>query len=166
MRKVLLGALIIVIIGAIFLVLRPITYSEEDFMSSWNEKWEIKLPTPERIETLIRTEMPARGDGEWLYAFYYSEPLQKMSELGFEEVTPINQTEVERLISNFKQDTVNTHIGNQEKQKNITQAFQQLNKTVSENDYYRYYAKNGGQDYYIAHYQSEQNRILLYEWHQ
>lgn len=126
----------------------------------------MNLPIPERIETIIQTEMPTRGDGEWLYALQYSEILGDLSELGFKQVMATNQNEVERLINKFKDDTINTHLGNNNKQREVIEAFQQLNTTVSQKDYYRYFAKNGGGDYYITLYQPEHSRLFMFEWHQ
>lgn len=137
-----------------------------ELVESYEERWGIVLPEPQRFERIWATKHPARGDGEWASVLYYEEALPKPTSADFNFITAENEAVILDMVNRFINNTINTHLDDEETQAEIQEAFQKHPVQFGLGDYYFHQAENGGNDYFIGIYSRANNKIYLLEWHQ
>lgn len=130
-------------------------------MNSKEEKWGIQLPLPDSWDELFTSGPSFHGDGEFVYVYHYSNLNNEMLDSGMIEIVENNLPIVNSRILKFISDTISMQDGHK-----AQIAFEKYPLEVQLGDLYYYKVKNGGNDYVIAVYKNEEQKLYIMEWHQ
>lgn len=162
-RLLIMGCLLI----ALYFIIKP--WPEPtmlEIVESYEDRWGVPLPEPQRFEKVWATKIPARGDGEWYSVMHYEQELPEPNDANFIEITAQNETVISGKVNRFIANTIDTHLSDQETQTAIREAFDEHPVEFSVGDYYFHQAENGGYDYIIGVYSQAYKKVYLMEWHQ
>ena len=154
-------------LAIIYLLLRP--WPEPtmlEIVEGYEESWGIALPEPQRFEQIWATKNSAHGDGEWVSVLHYDAALPEPPSADFNLITAENEAVISSKVNRFMANTIDTHLGDEETQAEIREAFEKHPVEFTLGDYYFHQAKNGGDDYIIGIYSRASNNIYLLKWHQ
>jgi len=132
-----------------------------DEYEALEKSWGIALPRADEVTSLLTTENPARGDGEWFTKYSYLKPID-FSETPFVHLTAQQVAEANNKIDNFKIRTLNFH----QHEKSVVDIFETHDIQATEGDYYFYKERNHGNDTIVLLYKTADKHLYKYEWHQ
>lgn len=151
----------------VYLLIRPPSEPTMlEIAQRYEGRWGIELPEPQRFEQVWATKMAARGDGEWYSVLHFEQELPEPSDADLIKITEKNAGIISGKVSRFISNTIDTHLGDEETQTAIREAFDNNSVEISIGDYYFHKGENGGNDYIIGVYSKSQRKIYLLEWHQ
>lgn len=165
--KKLIGLVIAIIVLTVFIAfiwIKSLVSSDPSkIVHSYEERWGISIPLPNKVTALWTEPLPARGDGIWIKRLDYTD--QDTSFTGnMIEITEINQEEVRQYVSKFISSSINSY--SDDYKKNIQVVFEDIDVNVEIGDYYYYNSKNGGDDYFISLCKVNEQVVYTFEWHQ
>lgn len=164
MKKIIFVLLTLVLVVFVFLTFYSSTTTPEEMVAHTHERWGVELPVPDEMIDVWSTKYPARGDGEWVTEWRYEQQLQPEQLHDFIEITNDNIVEANRPVSHFLDRVTAMYRLQQD------DAFEIVLKSyatkLEPGDYYFHHSENGDYDTFTAIYQRQENRILLFEWHQ
>lgn len=164
MKKIVIFLFIGLVIMIIYIAFYRVSVTPEEMVVQYKERWSVELPVPHEIIDVWSTKYPARGDGEWVTELRYDHAVNPAQLQDFVKVTDGNLIVADRLVNNFINRVQNMYKIQQD------DAFKKTIATYSTDvkpgDYYFHRSENGDFDTFTAIYQEEENRILLFKWHQ
>ncbi|WP_339212742.1 hypothetical protein [Solibacillus sp. FSL W8-0372] len=164
MKKIIISLFIGLVILFIYIASYRVSVTPEEMVVQYKERWDVELPVPNEIIDVWSTKYPARGDGEWVNELRYDLVVNPEQLRDFEEVTDENLIAANRLVNNFINRVQNMYkIQQDEAFKNVIAAY---TTNLKPGDYYFHRSENGDFDTFTAIYQKEENRMLLFQWHQ
>lgn len=164
MKKIVIFIFIGLVMIFIYTAFYRVSVTPEEMMTQYKERWGMELPVPNEIIDAWSTKYPARGDGEWVTELRYDRDVNPEQLHDFVIVTEENLSAANRLVSGFINRVESMYkIQQDEAFKNAIAAY---STKLKPDDYYFHRSENGDYDTFTAIYQAEENRILLFEWHQ
>jgi hypothetical protein len=162
--KKLIVIVIIVLISFIGLFLMKSLESDPlEIVTSYEERWGISIPSPNKVTALWTEPFPARGDGIWIKRLDYTNQDTSITR-NMIKITETNQAEVQQYVSKFISSSINSY--SDDYKVKIQNVFRDINVNVEIGDYYYYKSENGGYDYFISLCKVSEQVVYTFEWHQ
>ncbi|GAB0170654.1 hypothetical protein LSPCS325_40910 [Lysinibacillus sp. CTST325] len=163
--KKLIGIVIVIIVLIVFIgffwIKSFVNSDPSEIVYSYEERWGISMPLPNKVTELWTEPFAARGDGAWVKCLDFTNQNTSFTQ-NMIKVTETNQKEARQYVSKFISNSINSY--SDDNKVKIQNVFQDININVDIGDYYYY--KNRGNDYFICLYKVNEQVVYTFEWHQ
>ena len=164
MKKSIILLLIGLIIVIVYISFQTISVTPEEKTIHYKERWGIELPLPDEIIDVWSTKYPARGDGEWVTEFNYDANVSPEQLNDFTKITEENLSKANGYVNFFLNRVISMY--SIQRDEAFKKTIEPYAISLKPGDYYFHKSENGNFDTFTAIYQQQENRILIFEWHQ
>ena len=141
-----------------------VSVTPEETIAHYKERWGVEMPIPDEINDIWSTKYPAHGDGEWVTEFKYEITLLPEQLNDFTKVTEENISLANGFVNKFLNRVKNIY--SIQRDDTFNQTIEPYSIDLKLGDYYFHHSENGDFDTFTGIYQQQENRILVFEWHQ
>lgn len=163
MKKFVIYLFVGLFIVVLYFSFNTVSVTPEETIAYYKKRWGIEMPVPDEIIDVWSTKYPSHGDGEWVTKFRYDNQLLPEQLKDFTKVTEGNVNQANGYV-NFFINRVKSMYAIQHD--DAFKSIEPYSVNLKIGDYYFHQSENGDFDTFTVIYQHQENRILIFEWHQ
>lgn len=160
---IVISIMVLIIFIGFFWIKTLVNSDPLEIVYSYEDRWGISMPLPNKVTELWTEPFAARGDGTWVKCLDFTNQNTSFTQYMI-KVTETNQKEARQYVSKFISNSINSY--SDDYKVKIQNVFQEININVDIGDYYYYNSKNRGEDSFICLYKVNEQVVYTFEWHQ